>query len=236
MLAGNFRRIDTQENCKWQLGSIVSARYKAYLSPVIEQHQFSQLSSPQSGHHELILRWRKKHDGHDVQRFGASSVQTSSGISLATQRLNEFVCCSRFFDLNDKVEQELAAEEDDFLSINMSASQQENYEDQRKQFKLHTATCDRIEDGLTSKELVVLKGSSFCLMKTSSTFTCTSLHLGGKVDNFKPDIDFFHFVHVCDPIPWATLDDVMAGHAQLQAKLQEDSCIQELVCDIFEQR
>jgi hypothetical protein len=40
---------------------------------------------------------------------------------------------------------------------------------------------------------------------------------------------------VCDPIPWATLDDVMAGHAQLQAKLQEDSCVQELVCDIFEQ-
>jgi hypothetical protein len=75
MLAGNFRRIDTQENCKWQLGSIVSARYKAYLSPVIEKHQFSQLSSPQSGDHELILRWRKKHDGHDVQRFGASSVQ-----------------------------------------------------------------------------------------------------------------------------------------------------------------
>ncbi len=75
MLAGNFRNIDTQENCKWQLGSIVSARYKVYLSPVIEQHQFSQLSSPQSGHHELILRWRKKHDGHDVQRFGASSVQ-----------------------------------------------------------------------------------------------------------------------------------------------------------------
>ncbi len=75
MLAGNFRRIDTQENWKWQLGSIVSARYEAYLSPVIEQHQFSQLSSPQSGHHELILRWRKKHDCHDVQRFGASSVQ-----------------------------------------------------------------------------------------------------------------------------------------------------------------
>lgn len=71
----NFRRIDTQENCKWQLGSIVSARYEAYLSPVIEQHQFSQLFSPQSGRHELILRWRKKHDGHDVQRFGASSVQ-----------------------------------------------------------------------------------------------------------------------------------------------------------------
>jgi hypothetical protein len=54
MLAGNFRRIDTQENCKWQLGSIVSARYEAYLSPVIKRHQFSQLSSPQSGHHEFF--------------------------------------------------------------------------------------------------------------------------------------------------------------------------------------
>ncbi|CAM6071682.1 unnamed protein product [Sphagnum tenellum] len=64
----------------------------------------------------------------------------SGGLAgLATQRLNEFVCCSRFFDLNDKVEQELAAEEDDFLSINMSASQQENYEDQRKQFKVTSA-------------------------------------------------------------------------------------------------
>ncbi len=91
MLAGNFRRIDTQENCKWQLGSIVSARYEAYLSPVIEQHQFGWLSSPQSGHHELILRWRKKHDGHDVQRFGASSVQKrwkhQVGISSAAQHL-----------------------------------------------------------------------------------------------------------------------------------------------------
>jgi hypothetical protein len=40
---------------------------------------------------------------------------------------------------------------------------------------------------------------------------------------------------VSDPITWATLDDVMACHAQLQAKLQEGSCIRELVCDIFEQ-
>ncbi len=41
--------------------------------------------------------------------------------------------------MNDEVEQELAAEEDDFLSINISASQQENYEDQRKHFKVTSA-------------------------------------------------------------------------------------------------
>jgi hypothetical protein len=65
---------------------------------------------------------------------------SSGGLAgLATQRLNEVVYCSRFFDLNDEVEQELAAEEDDFLSINISASQQENYEDQRKQFKVTSA-------------------------------------------------------------------------------------------------
>jgi len=64
---------------------------------------------------------------------------SSGGLAgLATQRLNEVVYCSRFFDLNDEVEQELAAE-DDFLSINISASQQENYEDQRKQFKVSSA-------------------------------------------------------------------------------------------------
>jgi len=56
-----------------------------------------------------------------------------------------------------------------------------------------------------------------------------------KVDNFKPVIDFLHFVLVRDPILRPTLDDVMACLAQLQAKLQEDSCIEELVCDIFEQ-
>jgi hypothetical protein len=65
---------------------------------------------------------------------------SSGGLAgLATQRLNEVVYCSRFFDLNDEVEQELAAEEDDFLSINISGSQQENYEDQRKQFKVTSA-------------------------------------------------------------------------------------------------
>jgi hypothetical protein len=65
---------------------------------------------------------------------------SSGGLAgLATQRLNEVVYCSRFFELNDEVEQELAAEEDDFLSINISASQQENYEDQRKQFKVTSA-------------------------------------------------------------------------------------------------
>jgi hypothetical protein len=68
------------------------------------------------------------------------ALMSSGGLAgLATQRLNEVVYCSRFFDLNDEVEQELAAEEDDFLSINISASQQENYEDQRKQFKVTSA-------------------------------------------------------------------------------------------------
>ncbi|CAK9857036.1 unnamed protein product [Sphagnum jensenii] len=64
---------------------------------------------------------------------------SSGGLAgLATQRLNEVLYCSRFFDLNDEVEQELVAE-DDFLSINISASQQENYEEQRKQFKVTSA-------------------------------------------------------------------------------------------------
>lgn len=51
------------------MGSIVSTRNKAYLSLVIEPHQFNQFSSPHSKHHGLILRWRKKHYGHDVQRL-----------------------------------------------------------------------------------------------------------------------------------------------------------------------
>jgi hypothetical protein len=191
-MAGNFRRMETQENCEWQLGS-VSAKDKTYLSPVIQPHQFSQLSSPQSREHEFISRWRKKHDGHDVQRSELPLCERDENIStlvsewdncsiavtqrrvtgtpresrdteskihlqtfltklynpalmssgglagLATPRLNEVVYCGRFFDLNDEVERELAAEEDDFVSINMSTNQLENFEDQRKHFKVTCA-------------------------------------------------------------------------------------------------
>lgn len=48
------------------MGSIVSTRNRAFLSPMIEPHQFL---SPHSKHHGIILRWRKKHYGHDVQRL-----------------------------------------------------------------------------------------------------------------------------------------------------------------------
>jgi hypothetical protein len=205
-MAGNFRRMETQENCEWQLGS-VSARDKTYLSPVIQPHQFSQLSSPQSREHEFISRWRKKHDGHDVQRselplcerdenistlisewdncsiavtqrrvtgtpresrdteskihlqtfltkLYKPALMSSGGLAgLATPRLNEVVYCGRFFDLNDEVERELAAEEDDFVSIHMSTSQPENFEDQRKHFKVTCAIKQTAKSSLHSSSL-----------------------------------------------------------------------------------
>jgi hypothetical protein len=63
------------------------------------------------------------------------------------------VYCGRFFDLNDEVERELAAEEDDFVSIHMSTSQPENFEDQRKHFKVTCAIKQTAKSSLHSSSL-----------------------------------------------------------------------------------
>jgi hypothetical protein len=88
------------------------------------------------------------------------------------------------------------------------------------------------EDDKETLTFLVLFGISLC---GSGAQELISNEKAAKVDNYKPVIDFLHFVLVRDPILRPTLDDVMACLAQLQAKLQEDSCIEELVCDIFEQ-
>ncbi len=72
------------------MGSPVSKRNKAQLSPMIEPHQFNQFSSPHSKHHGLILRWRKKHYGHDVQTLELPLCKIDENINNLINDLEKF--------------------------------------------------------------------------------------------------------------------------------------------------